>query len=144
MSTRCFSQAISNTSLSPVGLSVLSKQAGLLTLSSSSSVAFPVYFDRPVAFWTLTPLLQWRDRVGFAPSFPIILVRIGYALRNLFPPMKLCILIPIYGPICVRDRADSFFCSTDFADADWRCIKNGMNRSHFKPPRIELSQISLF
>lgn len=43
-------------------------------MGSSSSVAFPVYFDRPVACWTLTPLLQWRDRVGFAPSFPIILV----------------------------------------------------------------------
>lgn len=53
---------------------MLSKQAGLLTMGSSPSVAFPVYFDRPVACWTLTPLLQWRDRVGFAPSFPIILV----------------------------------------------------------------------
>ncbi len=92
MSTRCFSQAISNTSLSPVGLSVLSKQAGLLTMGSSSSVAFPVYFDRPVACWTLTPLLQWRDRVGFAPSFPIILVANCYARRNLFPPMKLSFL----------------------------------------------------
>lgn len=95
MSTRCFLQAISNTSLSPVGLSVSSKQAGLLTMGSSSSVAFPVYFDRPVARWTLTLLLQWRDRVGIAPSFPIILLANWYALRNLFPSMKLSFLTTI-------------------------------------------------
>jgi len=50
-----------------VNLSVLLKQAGLLTYASYNFFHLPVF---TVALEKKSQHLQWRDRVGVSPSFP--------------------------------------------------------------------------